>query len=297
MTVTRPGCDYGLLSVRRRVAVRLPALGLLVFCASPAPGQDAGRQNRQPAPVAASNQAVSLDALEPSPGDVEPRDHHVPGKSAAGHDESPAGGPEQEPGGRQDALPRIDSMPTRHMISSRATASSRPSYGLESPQSWYRTGLGSLAIVLAVIAGVYLAIRRFVPGARAAGMDAVKVVGRTALSPKHTVALLQVGRRFVLVALAGDRVWNICEVSDPEEAAELAAQTGTVLHGGGRGFDAALLSEATGYSRGVMELGEAEARGIDTSVDDVVKAARGARPAARKPVTELLGRLRELQAK
>ncbi len=74
--------------------------------------------------------------------------------------------------------------------------------------TWLRSETGSdnwgvgkfcLALVLAICGGIALAARRLAPRAAA---GAVQVVGRVSLSPKHSVYLLRVGRR-VLVLGAG----------------------------------------------------------------------------------------------
>ena len=61
------------------------------------------------------------------------------------------------------------------------------------------SGMACLALVLAVCGGIAVAARRLGPRASA---GAVQVVGRVSLSPKHSVYLLRVGRR-VLVLGAG----------------------------------------------------------------------------------------------
>jgi hypothetical protein len=55
-------------------------------------------------------------------------------------------------------------------------------------------------------------------------VEAVQVAARTAVTPKHTVALLRLPRRFVLVGLSSEGVQTICEIDDPEEVADLIAR-------------------------------------------------------------------------
>src|SRR5262245_40730725 len=57
-------------------------------------------------------------------------------------------------------------------------------------------GLAGIALVLAVCGGVAAATRRFLPHA---ATGTVQVVGRVSLSPKHTVYLIRVGGRELLV--------------------------------------------------------------------------------------------------
>jgi flagellar biogenesis protein FliO len=154
---------------------------------------------------------------------------------------------------------------------------------------WHRTGLGALAIVLALIGAGYALLRKYAPGARTPGTDAVRVVGRTPLSPKHSLALVRVGRRFVLIGVAGDRVTPLSEVTDPHEVAELAALSGDTLQASATRFDATLLKEALGFDGEPREYG-----GHDPA--DEPGAARDPRTPSRYSVTDLLGRLRRLQS-
>jgi hypothetical protein len=59
-----------------------------------------------------------------------------------------------------------------------------------------RWGMAGITLALAVCGGIYAACRRFLPQ-DAAG--AVQVVSRVSLSPKHSVYILRIGRRVLLV--------------------------------------------------------------------------------------------------
>ena len=56
--------------------------------------------------------------------------------------------------------------------------------------------MAGLALVLAVCGGIAVAARRLVPRAAA---GSIEVVGRVSLSPRHSVFLLRVGRRTLVV--------------------------------------------------------------------------------------------------
>jgi flagellar biogenesis protein FliO len=58
------------------------------------------------------------------------------------------------------------------------------------------TGTAVLALLLAVVGGVAVAARRIGPRGPA---GAIQVVGRVGLSPRHSVYLLRVGRRTLVV--------------------------------------------------------------------------------------------------
>jgi flagellar biogenesis protein FliO len=60
--------------------------------------------------------------------------------------------------------------------------------------SWW--GMAGITLTLAICGGVYAACRRLLPQ-NAAG--SVQVVSRVSLSPKHTVYVLRIGRRALLV--------------------------------------------------------------------------------------------------
>ena len=123
------------------------------------------------------------------------------------------------------------------------------------------------------------------PSARAADSGVLRVVGRAALSSKQSVALIQLGRRFVMVGISGDRLNRLCEVGDPDEVAELAARTGAMSASRAGAFDDLLLREATDFGKG-REGEQEEERSVRTGLGRSPKRLAG-----------LLQRLRALQAK
>ena len=150
---------------------------------------------------------------------------------------------------------------------------------------WYRTGIGALAIVLVLVGVAAWAIRRWMPAVRGGESGIVRVVARTSLSPKHNLALVRVGHRFVLVGVSGDRVNTLCEVSDPGEVAELAARTGTSGDLAAGDFDDRLLREVADY------------RTVAEPETGQVRSTRERRVRAREPLNDLLRKLRALQSK
>lgn len=151
---------------------------------------------------------------------------------------------------------------------------------------WYRRGLTPLLLVLAVIGGLYAACRRWRPGA-AVGEDGVlQVVARAALSPRHSAALLQVGRgRYVLLGLASDRVIPLSEISDPEEVAGLTMRLTGRAPAGATGFDALLSLEDREFEEAELTVVDGHGRGA------------GAVAASRDPVGGLLRKLTVLSRK
>jgi flagellar biogenesis protein FliO len=92
---------------------------------------------------------------------------------------------------------------------------------------WYRTMAGSLGIVLALVGALYVCVRRWMPSQTAAESGLLRVVARSHLSPKQGVALIQLGRRFVLVGVSPGRLQPLSEITDPEEVADLTVREAT----------------------------------------------------------------------
>ena len=64
-----------------------------------------------------------------------------------------------------------------------------------SSEGWW-PGMAAIALILAICGGITVVARRFAPRSAA---GAVHVVGRVSLSPRHSVYLLRVGRKVLLV--------------------------------------------------------------------------------------------------
>ena len=94
--------------------------------------------------------------------------------------------PGSEPEARDDDL-----RASRPTLSRRVSKGARP--GGSGPWS---LGMIGITLALAVCGGIIAAGRRFLPQVPGVGMQ---VVGRVSLSPKHSVYLLRVGRRVLLV--------------------------------------------------------------------------------------------------
>jgi flagellar biogenesis protein FliO len=86
--------------------------------------------------------------------------------------------------------------------------------------------MACLALVLVACGGVAVLVRRMAPRATA---GAVQVVGRVGLSPKHSVYLLRVGRR-VLVLGAGPQgppalIAELDDIPEDPPAAQQGAES------------------------------------------------------------------------
>ncbi len=160
--------------------------------------------------VVASNQGVSLD-VTPSGTDAVPRAASTPAPQSDGSAEPLPPRPTGATG------------PGRTLLRSRAANPPEPSEGaVRIP--WYRSTPGSLAIVLALVGALYFCVRRWAPSAKAAESGVLRVVARTHLTPKHGLALVQVGRRFLVIGVSPSRVGALAEIGDPEEVADLTVR-------------------------------------------------------------------------
>lgn|GEM_PF-2622572 len=148
---------------------------------------------------------------------------------------------------------------------------------------WYRSGLVSICVVLALVWLIYKAARRWIPGSKVPDSGLLNVVARTTLTPKQHVALVRLGRRFVMVGVSPDRIDQLCVVDDAEEVSELIIRTdgGTVPRSSE--FDLELSREMSDYDL-------AHERDVDR---DAVLGAPGT--PCRPPLQELLNRLQSLQ--
>lgn len=216
-----------------------------------------------------SNQSVALEQVGPASPDsgVTP-----PAGPPEVQEKIPSGATAPKPASKSRMLKRPSASEKRLFESKAVTP------------PWHRTGLGALAIVLAIMGGLYYLLRRCVPSMRTVDSGIVRVVGRSSLTPKHQVVLVQLGRRFLAVGISGDRMTTLSQISDPGEVAELAARAGVQTAGRSDGFDELLLREAAEYHTPSHETDETL-----VSTSDKVSTNRG-------PVRDLLRKLRTLRS-
>lgn len=100
---------------------------------------------------------------------------------------------------------------------------------LAKPTSLNPTGavgsvVGSLAIVLGLFVVVVWVSRRFGPaGSTPLPKEAVELLGRTTVGNQHTLQLVRVGGRLLLVALSAHGAATLTEINDPDEVERLTA--------------------------------------------------------------------------
>ena len=110
-----------------------------------------------------------------------------------------------------------------------------------------------LALVLGLILLVSYLVRRYVPAVRALGGEALKVVQRVPLSSKQSLALVQVGRRMVLIGVTPDRISVLSVIDNPEECAHRRVDVSRGAKGADSTFDAVLSDETGKFGREPLE--------------------------------------------
>ncbi len=82
--------------------------------------------------------------------------------------------------------------------------------------------IGALAIVIGLILLLRWGGRKVLPGTGGGGV--IKVISRTTIAPRQQLLLLQVGQRLVLAGQCGGQMSRLCEITDPQEVAQLLGQ-------------------------------------------------------------------------
>ena len=186
--------------------------------------------------------------------------------------------------GAQATQPAAPAESPQQQIIRRGEAATGLPAGTASGPSATRVAL-SLGAVLALIVGLFLAGRRFLPRGTFApqGGGAVAVLARTAVSPKQRILLVQVGQRILVVADGGQNLSTLCESTDAAEAAALLAQL--QAEKGGGSFGAAL--------NGAMDRFRAAERAFSPSPAPPAAAAHAA--GRRDPQPDLDSMRQELE--
>ncbi|GIW95088.1 MAG: hypothetical protein KatS3mg110_3129 [Pirellulaceae bacterium] len=132
--------------------------------------------------------------------------------------------PQDSASGRQPAPAQQASASVRepmqlpHRSGQREPAAARPKLG--SPP--IATVAGSLAVVCGLFLGLAwlwrtVAPRHYLPLPK----SVLCSLGRTSLPPRHTLHLIQLGNKLVLVATGNGQIQPLAEVTDPQEVARL----------------------------------------------------------------------------
>jgi len=226
----------------------------------------------QETPLVASNQSVSLEEPQPREAAI-PKSAEVAGIGDGQIPETVVG-PE---------LPAAVPPVSRTVARTPRFVSRGDVPETKSAVPWYRSGLGSLALVLTLVGGLYWFVRRWAPSTKAAENGVLRVVARASLTPKHGTALVQLGRRYILVGVSPTHVQTLCEVNEADEVADLMMRSGAALAPPAKRFDDVLVDHAAEYVEGAERTVES-GRAASTLTGDV-----------SRPVGDLLRRLRGVQ--
>jgi flagellar protein FliO/FliZ len=146
---------------------------------------------------------------------------------------------------------------------------------------WYRNGFVALGAVLLMIAIVAWGLKRFGPKGQLGG-SAIRILSRSHLSPKQSLALIRVSDRVMLVGITPDRISHLTTFDDPVGVDVMTASTNakTVPR---EPFGGLLDSESM--------LFEVD----DDSQEQASSADLGAVHATRRSLKSLLGRVKTLK--
>ncbi len=189
-------------------------------------------------PAASANVAMALEAVSPP---TEP-----PEQSAASEPQSRAMASElKESAGIDERIP--------------IQRSALKATGSPAAASWHRSGLIPLLTVLTAIAVAVWLAKRLLKGGHTPRGDVLQVMARTHLSPKQSIALVQMGGRLVFVGITPGHITGLRVVADHDEAAWLR---GRLRAGATRAeqaeFDRLLNTEGVSLSEALESQAEAQ---------------------------------------
>jgi flagellar biosynthetic protein FliO len=173
-----------------------------------------------------------------------------------------------EAAGTQPAAPIAGEENRKPTIFKRKSSELNPQTGPRTPgaltvrpdraAAWYQSGLGALSIVLALVGVATWAARRWLPSAKIRDNALLRVVSRTTLSPKQSLALVHLGRRFLVLGISSERVSLLCEMTDPDEVADLVQRTEKAGNDRLQRFDSALLDEAARFDEPIESVSKGQ---------------------------------------
>ncbi len=129
---------------------------------------------------------------------------------------------------RADRPPPTNALgaPAPRPFPAREGTKAQPPSTTEGGSGWW-IGTAGIALALAAIGWLSFASKRYLPKT-AAGSVSLRVVGRTSLSPKQSVYLLQVGERVLIVGAGGQGAPSLLgELQDADTLARLVPPSRT----------------------------------------------------------------------
>ncbi len=111
-----------------------------------------------------------------------------------------------------------------------------------------------LGIVLALIFALAWVVKRFLRGRNfLSGTGTVRIVDRTAVSPKQSLLLIKVGQRLILVGVSPEGMSALSEIDDPEQVAMLMGRAASHKSNSiSRAFSEEVADEREEYARQPM---------------------------------------------
>lgn len=180
------------------------------------PNWDLEAHKSSPPPESDIDSSIGDGRIDAAPAPAEsPANHAEPATQTDGSDSSP----KTTARDKSTTIPRPEGAPMRTQgedVVPRNTPTKA---------AWYRHPLAALIVVFGAIAAIAWVFRKYVPASRMIPMSAVRVVGRAPISAKHSIALLHVGQRLLLVGMTSDRVSTLSEITDPQEVSLLLGST------------------------------------------------------------------------
>jgi flagellar biogenesis protein FliO len=126
----------------------------------------------------------------------------------------------------EGAVPRPASTPrlARRAASEAAGSAKKASSAVREGRLAVVDLLGPLLVVLGIIAGATLLIRKLLPRTnRLGGGGVIDVVASHYLSGKQSLCLVKLGRRAVLIGVTPERIATVAKIDDPNELSEIVS--------------------------------------------------------------------------
>lgn len=79
--------------------------------------------------------------------------------------------------------------------------------------------------VLALLAGLFVLLRRFVQRSKFLGADVIRILARKPLAPRQQVFLVEVGSKVFLVGATKDRLSTLGEIGNPDDVTSLRSMS------------------------------------------------------------------------
>lgn len=183
----------------------------------------------------------------------------------------------------EEGPPRV--LGGRGALPARRAKADQPARAIQSPVGtqapWYTNGFLSLGVVILLIAAIAWVVKRLAPRTRLGG-SAVRILGRTYLSPKQSLALVRVGNRVALIGITPDHISHVMALDDlatgDATLASIEADAGSADRFNG------FLEKETNFFGTEEPLEEH----VDSS--DVRSVRR-----TRRSITDLLGRVKKMK--